>query len=282
MVSLEDWNEFLEAVKGKFSGEITFDWFEVNDDTLDSLDGKISALKLRKLVPIMERRISKGHFINNLRILNFSEEEIGVILQYALKLEGKFPQLIGKCRGKHIVVTPAKTEVSLFTLVKSDFEIALTIEGKFSSFKKRFDGFQDIVIDVKDFDDRFIIKGNPEEKVIDFLSYDKIRDLIRSFEPIKSLTLDEASLHVIRNVKRSEFFSRKDVETFIERFGLLAHSVENPGIIKSHEKAIPDVSDVIDDEKEKTSLEDRVLSLEKRFDKLEKTLQIILKKVENI
>jgi len=279
MVFSIDWNKILNEIKEDFSGEITSDWFEINDEVLDDLDSKVSALKLRKLVSIMDRKISKGHFVSNLMTLNFTQEEIDNILSHSSKLGGKFPQLLGKCCGKDIVVTPGKTEVSFYILVNSDFEVALTIEGKFSSFKKKFDGYQDIFINVKEFDERFLIKGNPEKRVIEFLSYEKIRDLIRSFEPIKSLAVDKFSLHIIRNIKKSETFSSPDISDFINRLGLLAGTIENPHVVEKHKIIVPDYAEGAEDSKEVISPEERLSKLEKRFDRLEKTVAEILERL---
>ena len=274
MITAEQWNDVFDSIRDDFSGDIKLAWYEITDETIENLEGKIIRNKLMDLIPLKNSKFSERRIVDSLKSRRFSYDEIEIILKYSLRTEGNFPQLQGMYGDKEIIITPAKTEVSFNILIDSDFKIILTAEGKLSSFKKKFDGFQDIVIGVEDFDSQFIIKGDPEDKVIKFLSYNKVRNLIRSFEPVKAFTLDNTGLTFIKNITRSETISEEKLGNLISNLSLLAEAILNYEDLKDEKP--------LQGEKKKGELI-KDLTVEERLNNLERLVEEInlrLKRLE--
>ncbi|NLK44788.1 MAG: DUF3137 domain-containing protein [Tissierellia bacterium] len=66
---------------------------------------------------------------------------------------------------------------------KDEFKFKIYRKGLFSNIGKAL-GMQDIEIGYPDFDDKFIIKGSNEAKIVDLFSNDKIRELINNQDRI--------------------------------------------------------------------------------------------------
>lgn len=143
---------------------------------------------------------------------------------------GGWPRFTGKHKNKELTIFPSSGELTFHISLNSDFELGLTNENIFTIVLKGFQ--QDIQIGAEDFDNRYIIKGGPEEKVIDFLSYDRVRGAIRCFEPIRSFHLCHSYLEITRTMERSEIFTIDKMDFLLERFLFLADGIENPEIIE--------------------------------------------------
>jgi hypothetical protein len=269
MITPENWKEAFDLVREKYSGEMKLAWFEVSEDTIKNLEGEIFRNKLIDLMPLKNSKFSERRFVSILKNLNFKEDDIELILKNSIETEGNFPQFQCTDRGRDIVITPSKTDVYFEIQLKSDFEVAITTEGKFSSFKKKFTGFQDIVVGMEEFDRQFVIKGNPEDKVKKFLSSAQVRGLFKIFEPVKSITLDDLSLNIIKNITKNEILSEERITEFIDSLSLLAGFIENPEYIKYDGT----VNEYKKEEVKKLSLEEKFYSLEKRVETLERLVQ---------
>jgi len=143
---------------------------------------------------------------------------------------GGWPRFAGKHKNRDFTIFPSSGELTFHICLKSDFELGLTNENIFTIMLKGFQ--QDIQIGAKDFDSRYLIKGGPEEKVIDFLSYDRVRGAIRCFEPIKLLHLCHSYLEITRKMERNEIFTIDKMDFLLERFLVLADGIENPETIE--------------------------------------------------
>lgn len=147
---------------------------------------------------------------------------------------GGWPGFAGKYKNREFNICPSSGELTFHISLKSDFELGLTNESIFTVMLKGFQ--QDIQIGAEDFDSRYLIKGGPEEKVIDFLSYDRVRGAIRCFEPIKSFHLCHSYLEITRKMERNELFTIDKMDFILERFLFLADGIENHEIIEEDDE----------------------------------------------
>jgi hypothetical protein len=209
-------------------------------------------------------------------------EELKERFSGEVKVEGKVVTFSGKCKDRDIIISPVKGCLSYQIQAKSDFELGLTIQGSLSNFKKKFVKFQDINIGVKDFDKEFIIRGDPEEKVIEFLFFGKVRDTIRTFAPIHSLDLDKSTLIIKTSIPIGAVVYTEKIESQIEKLVFLADAIENPDRIEEIEvDAEPDLPKL--EKKFEDMKKDDKFSQIERLDKLEikvKELEGRIKKLE--
>jgi len=147
---------------------------------------------------------------------------------------GGWPRFCGKHKQKDLTVMPSSGAINFHISLKADFELALTNENILTVVLKGF--MQDIQIGTEDFDSRYLIKGGPEEKVIDFLSYDRVRGAIRCFEPIGLFHLCRSDLDITRNMERNEIFTIDKMDFLLERLLFLADAVEDPDIIEEDDE----------------------------------------------
>ncbi len=189
-----------------------------------------------------------------------------------LKKEKKLLQFIGKCNDKDFIVKPTKNAIEFSIQVESDFELGLSLEP--TGLKRKFTKIkQDINIGLKDFDSRYVITGDPVEKVIEFLSYETIIDSIRSFEPIKNFKIDKSSITISKVLMAHEIMP-SIIDYLISRLGELAKYIEKPDEI-GEEKLPPEVFNKKVEEIAKGSPEDRIEALEKKIEDLEKRLKYL-------
>jgi hypothetical protein len=143
---------------------------------------------------------------------------------------GGWPKFSGKHKTKAFTIAPSADNLTFHISLKSDFELGLTNENIFTMLLKGF--HQDIQIGTEDFDNRYLIKGGPEEKVIAFLSYDRIRGTVRCFEPISSLHIWHSYLEITSKLDRNDLFTIDKMDFLLSRFLFLADSIESPEIIE--------------------------------------------------
>lgn len=187
-----------------------------------------------------------------------------------IKTDGKLPHLIGKANGKDFIVKPSKNAIDFSLQVESDFDLTLSHEGWLKNKK-------DINIGVKDFDTKFIIVGEPVEKVIEFLSFETIRDAILCFEPIKYFKVDKSSITIHKKILRPNEISLENIEFLINRLGDFAVYIEKPEEIEE-EKPPKEVFQKKVEEITKGSDRDRIEELEIKLRELEKRLKVLEEK----
>ncbi len=198
--------------------------------------------------------------------------------------EGKIVKFSGTSKGKEFLVMPRGSNVHFALNLKSDFKLHLGTESFKSEWGKKLKLVKEITVGSQDFDSKFIIKGEPADKVVEFLSSDKIRSAIMCFEPLVSLEITENILEII--TKKDKEVSDKKIDFLIERAVFLAEAIEKPlDITKEEEKPeiVYDKKRTIRLEQEsKTtlSLEERVIVLEKKIKEFEKEFEIIKSKVK--
>ena len=203
-------------------------------------------------------------------------EELKDSFSGEIKEEGKLPHLIGKCNGKDFIIKPFKNDIEFAINVESDFNLGLSLEP--SGLWKKIAVKQDINIGVKDFDSRFVITGDPIDKVIEFLSYETVRDTIRCFEPIKSFNKDKSSVAIRKSLRASEI-TPGTIDFLLVRLGELVDCIEKPETIEEEKlpeevfkKKVEEIGKGLDSDKATFRfefLEKRIAELEKRIDALE-------------
>jgi len=188
-----------------------------------------------------------------------------------IQKEKKLFQFIGKSNDKDFIVKPGKSTIEFSRQIESDFQLGLSSET--TALWKKIAVKQDINIGVKDFDARFIIKGEPVDKVIEFLSYETVRDAIRCFEPLKFFKIDKSSVSIIKALRPNEINSAS-IDFLITRLIDLADCIEKPDEIEEEklpgevfQKKIEDIA--------KGTPEDRIAALEKKLEDLEKRLKYL-------
>ena len=198
--------------------------------------------------------------------------------------EGKTVKFIGTFNGKELLVMPQGGNVHFALNLKSNFKLHLGTESFKSDWGKKLKLVKEITIGSQDFDSKFIIKGEPADKVVEFLSSDKIRSAIMCFEPLVSLEVTENILEII--TKKDKEISDKKIDFLIERAVFLAEAIEKPvDITKEEEKPEPvyDKKRTIRLEQESKlplSLEERVILLEKKVKDFEKEFEFIKSKIK--
>ncbi len=105
--------------------------------------------------------------------------------------EGKIVKFSGTSKGKEFLVMPRGSNVHFALNLKSDFKLHLGTESFKSEWGKKLKLVKEITVGSQDFDSKFFIKGDPADKVVEFLSSDKIRSAIMCFEPLVSLEITE-------------------------------------------------------------------------------------------
>ncbi|MEQ8172680.1 MAG: hypothetical protein ABRQ38_27600 [Candidatus Eremiobacterota bacterium] len=198
--------------------------------------------------------------------------------------EGKTVKLTGTSKGKELLVIPQGSNVHFALNLKSNFKLHLGTESFKSDWGKKLKLVKEITIGSQDFDSKFIIKGEPADKVVEFLSSDKIRSAIMCFEPLVSLEVTENILEII--TKKDKEISDKKIDFLIERAVFLAEAIEKPVDITKEEEKPEIVYDkkrtirLEQESKAPLSLEERVILLEKKVKDFEKEFDFIKSKIK--
>ncbi len=198
--------------------------------------------------------------------------------------EGKTVKFTGTSKGKELLVIPQGSNVHFALNLKSDFKLHLGTESFKSDWGKKLKLVKEITIGSQDFDSKFIIKGDPADKVVEFLSSDKIRSAIMCFEPLVSLEVTENILEII--TKKDKEISDKKIDFLIERAVFLAEAIEKPVDITKEEEKPEIVYDkkrtirLEQESKAPLSLEERVILLEKKVKDFEKEFEFIKSKIK--
>ncbi|OQA19537.1 MAG: hypothetical protein BWY64_00815 [bacterium ADurb.Bin363] len=195
-----------------------------------------------------------------------------------IEIQGKAIKFIGTHKDKEVIIIPKGNNVNFSIPGKCDFTLELLTESALRSVKKMIS--KEITIGCQEFDSRYVIRGKPEDKVVEFLASEKLRDAIRCFEPIVSFNLKTGVLDII--TKKGTEISADKIDFLVERLVFIVKTAENPEEI-SEETVTVDKYDKKKsektDEKEELSLEARVLELEKRVKELEKIIEILKTKI---
>jgi len=198
--------------------------------------------------------------------------------------EGKTVKFTGTSKGKEFLIMPQGNNVHFALNLKSGFKLHLGTESFKSDWGKKLKLVKEITVGSQDFDSKFIIKGDPADKVVEFLSSDKIRSAIMCFEPLVSLEITEDILEII--TKKDKEVSDKKIDFLIERAVFLAEAIEKPVDITKEEEKPEIVYDkkrtirLEQESKTALSLEERVIVLEKKIKEFEKEFEIIKSKVK--
>ena len=199
--------------------------------------------------------------------------------------EGKSVKFTGTSKGKELLIVPRGGNVIFGLPVTSNFKLHLGTESFKSDWGKKLKLVKEITVGCQDFDARFVIKGEPADKVVEFLSSDKIRSAIMCFEPLVSLEITEDILEII--TKKDTEVSDKKIDFLIERAVFLTEAIEKPlDITKEEEKpaaAAYDQKRTIRLEQETKTpllLEERVALLEKKVKDFEKEFEFIKSKLK--
>jgi hypothetical protein len=201
-----------------------------------------------------------------------------------IETEGKSVKFTATSKGKEILILPRGGNVIFGMPIKSNFKLHLGTENFKSEWGKKLKLVKEITVGCQDFDARFIIKGESADKVVEFLSSEKIRSAIMCFEPLVSLEVTEDILEII--TKKDGDISDKQIDFLIERAVFLTEAIEKPAdITKEEEKpeAVYDKKRTIRLEMETKvphSLEERVVLLEKKVKDFEKEFEFIKSKLK--
>jgi len=62
-------------------------WMEISNETLEKIKNDVTGEKLRQLEGMVNRKVSKENLLDELRALNFTDKETGIIIKNAKVIE---------------------------------------------------------------------------------------------------------------------------------------------------------------------------------------------------